>query len=713
MKRIVAVCVLAALLAAAFAAVAQACPPLPPSDPYPLVIRQLTSWPNTSRVSYADAINYDGTRVGLWSTANLTGENPSGQQEVFAQFADGTGLRQLTHGANTASTLYMSGNGEMIAFGASGNLTGQNPDGSREIFVVSFDGTITRQLTFTTNPAYSLSGTRMSHDGQWVACNGNADPTGENADHSGEVFVVRSDGTGLTQLSHESNPAYRVNGDCFSADGQKVAWASTSDYLGTNPDHSWEIFIINRDGTGLAQVTNNANPALRFDVGYGITSDGATLLIYGTANPTGQNPDGHNEMFMVNSDGTNLRQLTCDPNFDSTMGMMSYDGTLVTFRSRADFTGENPDHSNEVFAMMSDGTHLTQVSRYDGPGVGSVLDRPSGDGRHIAFTSNGNQTGQNPDLSTEGFIADIASLPTTLVLNSVSPASVTVGSTDPVVFTATLTRNDTAASVVGATVAFSVDGNPVGTAVTGGGGIVTLNYDPSALAPGSHTVQASFGEQTIGGITFLASTSDTVSIAVNDTTPPTLTVPPDVSATTTDPNGTAVDVGTATATDNADPNPTVTSDAPAIFPVGVTTVTWTATDASGNSAQGTQRVTVTLLRYANFTWQQPMANAGNRLFKRGSTIPVKFTITDLQGNPATGAVATLAVYYFHSGAPEGDPLVVSTANGDVGNQFRDAGGGQYIFNMSTKPHEWYPYWTFLAEVTLDDGQKFTQGFSLK
>jgi len=36
----------------------------------------------------------------------------------------------------------------------------------------------------------------------------------------------------------------------------------------------------------------------------------------------------------------------------------------------------------------------------------------------------------------------------------------------------------------------------------------------------------------------------------------------------------------------------VTNDAPALFPLGVTTVTWTATDDSGNSSQATQTVTV-------------------------------------------------------------------------------------------------------------------------
>ena len=51
-------------------------------------------------------------------------------------------------------------------------------------------------------------------------------------------------------------------------------------------------------------------------------------------------------------------------------------------------------------------------------------------------------------------------------------------------------------------------------------------------------------------------------------------------------------LGTATATDVFDSNPTITNDAPASFRTGTTTVTWTATDSAGNEATATQRVTV-------------------------------------------------------------------------------------------------------------------------
>ncbi len=83
-------------------------------------------------------------------------------------------------------------------------------------------------------------------------------------------------------------------------------------------------------------------------------------------------------------------------------------------------------------------------------------------------------------------------------------------------------------------------------------------------------------------------------ITITDTTTPQLSAPGDVSADQGAGLGnTTVNIGTATASDLADPNPTVANDAPAIgFPVGNTTVTWTAQDANGNTATATQTITV-------------------------------------------------------------------------------------------------------------------------
>jgi hypothetical protein len=78
-------------------------------------------------------------------------------------------------------------------------------------------------------------------------------------------------------------------------------------------------------------------------------------------------------------------------------------------------------------------------------------------------------------------------------------------------------------------------------------------------------------------------------VTVQDTTPPQITCPDDItieSGEPTDPSNT----GQATATDNCDPSPTVDHDDTTIE-AGITR-TWTATDACGNSSQCVQTITI-------------------------------------------------------------------------------------------------------------------------
>lgn len=80
-------------------------------------------------------------------------------------------------------------------------------------------------------------------------------------------------------------------------------------------------------------------------------------------------------------------------------------------------------------------------------------------------------------------------------------------------------------------------------------------------------------------------------VTVQDTTPPMISAPAAMTADSTTGQPIAVAIGTATATDTFGPV-AISNNAPAVFPIGVTTVTWTATDANGNSATATQTVTV-------------------------------------------------------------------------------------------------------------------------
>ncbi len=80
-------------------------------------------------------------------------------------------------------------------------------------------------------------------------------------------------------------------------------------------------------------------------------------------------------------------------------------------------------------------------------------------------------------------------------------------------------------------------------------------------------------------------------ISIIDTTSPKITSPADVLIEAVDSSENFADLGQPLVDDKVDIS-SITNDAPASFPIGMTTVTWTATDTSGNSANSTQIVSV-------------------------------------------------------------------------------------------------------------------------
>jgi uncharacterized repeat protein (TIGR01451 family) len=84
----------------------------------------------------------------------------------------------------------------------------------------------------------------------------------------------------------------------------------------------------------------------------------------------------------------------------------------------------------------------------------------------------------------------------------------------------------------------------------------------------------------------------TQKVTVRESTPPTITAPADVQVfADASCQAAGVALGAPAFSDNC-AGSTVSNDAPAAFPVGQTTVTWTVKDASGNTATDTQVVTV-------------------------------------------------------------------------------------------------------------------------
>ena len=125
--------------------------------------------------------------------------------------------------------------------------------------------------------------------------------------------------------------------------------------------------------------------------------------------------------------------------------------------------------------------------------------------------------------------------------------------------------------ILGSATAVDVNGNPL-----------TATSDNTGPFPlGQTTVSWIATANGVQGV-------DAQQVTVVDTTPPVLVVPDDITVESAVP--VAVSLGDPTATDPF--SVVITNDAPALFPVGTTAVTWTAVDDNSNSISVVQTVTV-------------------------------------------------------------------------------------------------------------------------
>lgn len=289
---------------------------------------------------------------------------------------------------------------------------------------------------------------------------------------------------------------------------------------------------------------------------------------------------------------------------------------------------------------------------------------------------------------------------------------VAAGDRDPV--TITCPGNLSVTAPEGSCEATVVTGTPTTNPSDSNVVVVASRSDGQALTdpfPGGTTVITwTATDNTNGNV---ASCTQTVTVAVNsgDTTPPVLEVPPNVSVTTGSCTATLdEELGTATATDsgscNGDGSVSVSrSGVPAnfVFPTGTTIITYTATDASGNTSTGIQTVTVTESPAIPPTIDAPANVSVNT--GPDATICGAF-VSDAILGAATASDNCPGVTVTRSGVPEGNifpvgsTTVTYTATDKSGNFASDTQTVTVVDNT-------VPVVTAPAAVTLNTGPNAT------
>jgi Tol biopolymer transport system component len=452
-------------------------------------------------------ISDDGTRLAFNHDGDLTGGNADKNEEVFAITVGDALPRQITSStAGHADSANISGDGNTIVFESTANYTGGNTDGSDEIFIANFTtGAITRLTSFPTtlkasrqpwptndgstiyfssnrfnvnfyeiwkiasngtglirltdlsldaqHPVVSGDGSRfgtwldgalytgtsagigtetplivrdvpvlgyldLSANGQKVTFISPLDPFGSNPDHARQLFVSNVDGTGLRQLTF-AVPGEFVIRPAINGDGSRIYFETNSDPLGLNNDRNGEVFGINSDGTGLTQYTNCNDLGNGIWSGYAeVSDDGNTIVFLSLCDLTGGNPPAASPrapLFKIDRFGNNLTQLVSFPAAGGNLTTYTYyprldaTGTWVSFTGNANINGGNPENNYEAWRMKTDGTNLVQIT--SSATFNTFWSDISGDGTKVVFHYTGDPLGTNADHNNEVFLYQPGAVP--------------------------------------------------------------------------------------------------------------------------------------------------------------------------------------------------------------------------------------------------------------------------------------------------------------
>src|SRR6185503_1321065 len=195
----------------------------------------------------------------------------------------------------------------------------------------------------------------------------------------GDVFVINADGTGRTQLT--DNPAEDFD-PVWSPDGTQIAFR-------THRDGDEEVYLMNADGSNQRNLSNAPNDG---DYSPAWSPNGEWIAFM-------SDRAGNNNIWVIRPDGSDLRQVTDIPGI-SEYPTWSPDSSRIAFTCTFGHILSNGIGDFEICLVNFDGTELIQLT--DTPGENK---QPawSPDGTKLAFETNRDGWPTLPDYEPLGY----------------------------------------------------------------------------------------------------------------------------------------------------------------------------------------------------------------------------------------------------------------------------------------------------------------------
>lgn len=359
--------------------------------------------PGTSGSSREVDIDGDGSRIVFESQLDLVGGNPDRNSEVFLYDDATRTLRQVTSTAKTSRfNLPFSGQARISS------------DGQTLAYVITVLGPASVAHLYAageTAPGEVAIYPSLSGDGRRVAYQSWQDLTGENPDGSYELFLWDIDTGNLTQITHDEG----IVGYDLDADGSRLALVSSGDLVpGGNPDRSLEAFVYDVPTGRFLQVTRTTGDVMVSAPS--LNAAGARLAFVAAADlVAGRNPDRGPEVFLSDVDLGATVQVTSLPAGRSVgVPSISEDGSAVAFTSTGDLVpGGNPDGNPDVFLASCPIAELVFHDRFHVTASWRVPGGPEGPARAVRLSG---QAGyfwffapDNPEITVK--VIDACGLP--------------------------------------------------------------------------------------------------------------------------------------------------------------------------------------------------------------------------------------------------------------------------------------------------------------